>query len=80
MIEIIETILKPIEFTDVTIDYAFLAKLELDKSNIAIMHYYENNIALPLEWKQYRQSLKDIINNSEGVTELPVRPSYPINS
>jgi hypothetical protein len=77
MIEITEILLEPIEFTDVTIDYAFLAKLELDKSNIAIMHYYENNIALPLKWKQYRQALRAIINNPEGINGLPAEPPYP---
>lgn len=47
----------------------------LAKSDETVSRCYENAVAVPQEWRDYRNALRAIASTGEGV--IPTRPEYP---
>lgn len=53
------------------------ALMLLQKSDVTLLRYCENNLEIPLEWKEYRESLRHFINNATIRDKtLPNPPTY----
>lgn len=54
------------------------AKIALDKSDVTMLRCVEAAITVPVEWNNYRKSLRAISNGSDTIsTVLPPQPAYP---
>ncbi|WP_374556013.1 hypothetical protein [Aquitalea pelogenes] len=55
------------------------ANTALLASDTTILRCYENAVAVPEEWANYRRALREIISTSIGdpAQTLPIRPAYP---
>jgi hypothetical protein len=51
------------------------AQALLDKSDQTVGRCYENGVAVPESWKDYRADLRSIVTSGSGV--IPTRPDYP---
>jgi hypothetical protein len=50
---------------------------ELCKTDITILRCYEKAVAVPKEWQQYRDELRDIVSGTSAAIALPKKPEYP---
>lgn len=56
-------------------DTVLHATQALQASDIVLLRCFEADISLPMEWKAYRATLRQIIRDGSGA--LPDRPKYP---
>jgi hypothetical protein len=62
--------------------YRASAQTALADSDITVLRCYENSIAVPPAWADYRKALRAIISAESGdsTLPLPVQPPYPEGS
>lgn len=51
------------------------AQSALDKSDVTIIRCMENDTSVPVEWAQYRETLREIV--ASGTGNVPAQPAYP---
>lgn len=54
---------------------AVIARTALSASDTTLLRCLEAGVAVPSEWKAYRDQLRAIIKSGSG--DIPVRPAYP---
>ncbi|TCK36743.1 hypothetical protein B0G84_5756 [Paraburkholderia sp. BL8N3] len=59
--------------------YQTYALAALSESDRTVIRCYENGIAVPAEWTQYRRALRAIVRAPTGEANkpLPIKPPYP---
>ena len=59
--------------------YQLTAQDAIDKTSVTLERCFENGIALPAAWVEYRKALRAILSAKSGdaTAALPARPAYP---
>lgn len=57
------------------VDYRSEARVALAASDITVLRQVELGQALPQDWIDYREALRDVVRTGEG--PVPARPDYP---
>jgi hypothetical protein len=50
----------------------------LNDSDLIVLRCFEKDIPVPVEWRTYRQNLRDILKGRSTAATLPVAPVKPV--